>query len=107
MIARISPAAANDLLVIADYLDFNTTPGTLSKTFLKTAATTIAQLENHSDLGRLRITSNRRLQNLRSLSLDPPFSKYLFFYQEETQGILPLRVLHGAQNLKQIFGVIS
>ena len=107
MTARISPAAANDLLMIADYLGFNTTPGTLSKTFLNTAATTIAQLENSPDLGRLRITSNHRLQNLRSLSLDPPFTKYLLFYQEGTQGILILRVLHGAQNLKQILGVIS
>jgi plasmid stabilization system protein ParE len=107
MIARISPAAANDLLTIADYLDFNTISGTLGNAFLKSSATTITQIESYPDLGRVRVTSNPRLGDIRSLSLDSPFSKYLIFYRLETQGILVLRVLHGAQNLKRILGVSS
>ncbi|WP_190273693.1 type II toxin-antitoxin system RelE/ParE family toxin [Granulicella mallensis] len=31
----------------------------------------------------------------------------MIFYRLETQGILVLRVLHGAQNLKRILGVTS
>ena len=105
--ATISPAAAEDLIEIAEYLDTTAFSVTLGNAFLQSASATIAHLEAHPESGRLRRTSRSRLAKVRSLVLDPPFSKYLVFYQINPDDILILRVLHGAQNLKRIAGVSS
>ena len=105
--ARISPAAANDLLDIADYLEGESFSIALGRAFLKKAAATVARIESNPELGRIRPSSRQNLSGLRSLGIDKPFSKYLVFYRIDTKEILVVRVLHGSQDLKKIIKLVS
>jgi hypothetical protein len=50
--AQLFPAAANDLLEIAAYLDAETPYNLLGTVFLRSAAATIAKLEAFPEIGR-------------------------------------------------------
>lgn len=59
----------------------------------------IARLSDQPEIGRGRRFKDVRLQGLRSLRVDAPFSKVLIFYRVASEGIELWRLMHGARNL--------
>jgi addiction module RelE/StbE family toxin len=62
---------------------------------------TVANLEQHPLLGRLR--QDLKPPGIRSLVLRP-FPRYLLFYRVEGDALEILRVKHGMMNLPALFG---
>ena len=94
----ISPAAIDDLLAITVFLVLESDNLSLKNRFIAAAASTSSTIEAFPLAGRARPTRHPRLSGLRSLRVDPPFGKYLIFYQAMPSASLILRVLHGAQD---------
>jgi toxin ParE1/3/4 len=67
--------------------------------FLGAVELTIARLADQPEIGRVRYFKDARLQGLRSLRVDVPFSKVLIFYRASSDGIELWRMMHGARNL--------
>jgi plasmid stabilization system protein ParE len=101
----ISPAAAEDLMTISEYLEGESGDPFLGDRFLSASASTLNVIEDHPSAGRVRPTHHARLFSIRSLGINPPFDKYLVFYQSLPSETLILRVLHGAQDLGPLMDV--
>jgi len=103
---QISPAAADDLLAIAYFLETESGDPFLADRFLSAAASAINLIATYPLAGRARPTL-RDFPQLRSLGVDRPFSKYLIFYQPSASSTLIIRVLHGAQDFGPILHIDS
>lgn len=67
--------------------------------FFEAVQRVIARLSDQPEIGRGRRFKDVRLQGLRSLRVDAPFSKVLIFYRVTAADIELWRLMHGAQNL--------
>jgi plasmid stabilization system protein ParE len=101
----ISPAAIDDLLAITVFLVSESDSLSLKDRFIAAAASTLNTIETFPLCGRARPTRHPRLSALRSLRIDPPFGKYLIFYQATPSASLILRVLHGAQDIHLLLDI--
>ena len=71
--------------------------------FLSAVAETSAMLQNFPHAGILCQTRSPRIHELRRFPLTLPFGNWLIVYSVRPEGILILRVLHGAQNWQRLF----
>jgi len=71
--------------------------------FLRAAGKAFLTLAEFPGMGALREVRNPKLAGLRSWPITG-FRNYLIFYTPTKRGIRVLRVLHGARDLRQIFG---
>jgi len=90
-----SPLARDDLMTIADYIALDNPRRALS--YIGEIETRCLRIKNAPRGGVLR---NDIAEGLRSV----PFGAYLIFYRLMVEEIRIERILHGARNLKAVFG---
>jgi toxin ParE1/3/4 len=93
-IVKISPLAETDLIDIAIHISVENPPA--SEEFLRGMDDKFSILLSQPEMGRQRKELG---ENLRSLA----FNNYVVFYDPRPEGILIVRVLHGARDIGNFF----
>jgi toxin ParE1/3/4 len=75
----------------------------IAKRFNEAVADTLIALRDNPGLGIAWRARNGRLTNLRWKRV-VGFKKYLIFFQTQNDGIVVVRILHGARNIDSIVG---
>lgn len=91
------PAAVDDVDTIAAYL-FSESPAA-GERFVTRFDETLARISERPGIGRTRADLSRRLGRIRSVAIDG-FPNHLVFYEERSEAVLIVRVLHGARRLR-------
>jgi len=97
-----SPIAVSDMLDIAEYFAEQNTPQT-GERFLDAVTATEKVLLDMPKMGVPRDYNSIRLKNMRMIPIHD-FKNYLLFYIPSGTGIYTVRVLHGARDMKKLFG---
>lgn len=97
---NVTAQATEDAIRIADFLADRASLNTSDK-FLNATTRAYRQLAEMPGMGRLRNYG----QNFFDLHMwpVPQFPNHLIFYRADETQVTILRVLHGAQNIEQIF----
>lgn len=95
---ELTREAATDLLWQAEWYDTHAGPE-VAERYLRAVAGTRDRLSLTPDAGRRRRFSSPLLRGVRSLAVERPFHRHLFFFRREDAVILILRIMHGARDL--------
>ena len=98
----VRPRADRDIDDIADYLAEEAGLDTALQ-FLSEVYETLALLATQHNLGWLCKVHHRQLSSARTFRVSARFEKYLIFYQPYSEHIEILRVVHGSQDLEELF----
>jgi toxin ParE1/3/4 len=96
-----TPRARTDLVEIAAAIGERSEDAAYR--FLRAAAEAFGKLAEFPGMGARREARDPKLVGLRSWPITG-FRNYLVFYTPTRRGIRVLRVLHGARDLRRIFG---
>lgn len=94
-LARKSPAALLDLRQQVDYLGDRSLE--TAERFLASAEAAFELLAVNPELGSLHLTPHGRLSGLRSWTIGD-FPNHVIFYQAVDDGVVVIRVVHGARD---------
>ncbi len=95
-----SDLALTDLEEQAEYIRLRN-PGAALR-FLDAVETLFRQLASMPGIGQLYETTNPLFQDLRCFTV-PRFSSHIVYYKPLADGIIVIRVLHGARDIDRIF----
>ncbi len=96
-----SDLALNDLAELAEYIRQHNPRAALR--FLKAAEATFRQLASMPGMGERYETGNPLYQDLRCFSVSK-FPSRVVYYKPLSDGIIVIRVLHGARDVDRVFG---
>ena len=96
-----SDLALNDLEDQAEYLRQHS-PRTALR-FLDAAEDTLRQLATMPGIGERYVTDNPSYQDLRCFPI-PKFPSHIVYYKALEDGIVVIRILHGARDVNRILG---
>jgi toxin ParE1/3/4 len=99
--ATRSPQARRDLVNIAVEIGLHNEDA--SERFLRAAADAVLKLVDFPGMGALYEVRDPKLAGLRFWPITG-FRNYLIWYRPTRRGVRVLRVLHGAQDRRRIFG---
>lgn len=99
--SRVSPAADRDLDDQADYLAEEASLETALR-FYDACHATFEKIAGMPGIGERRESPDPRLAGLRVWRV-AGFETHLIFYQPAVDGIVIVRVLHGARDIERIF----
>jgi toxin ParE1/3/4 len=95
-----SDLALNDLEEQAEYIRLRNPRAALR--FLDAAEALFCQLASMPGIGQLYETTNPLYQDLRCFPV-PKFPSHIVYYKPLADGIIVIRVLHGARDIDRIF----
>ena len=96
------PQAKRDLVEAADY--YTEKVGlALANRFLDAAEWTFSFLASIPEIGAVLETTNPQLVGIRHWQVKR-FKKYVVFYRPIENGVVIVRLLHGARNLEKLLG---
>ena len=100
--ALISPAARKEIKRRWQMLQTDANE-IVADRFLSAVMETSARLQQFPQTGTLCNVSSPLLSEIRRFPLTLPFGNWLIIYSVSPEGIVILRVLHGAQNWQRLF----
>jgi toxin ParE1/3/4 len=95
------PIIIQDLITYATYIGADNLDA--SDRFLSAAEATFLQISEMPRIGRISGFVNPKISQVRQLPIKG-FKNYFVFYQIQSDSIDIIRVLHSAQNIKNILG---
>ena len=97
----VSEAAAADVVEQADWYE-QQSGGELARRWERAVTSAVLRIMQHPRAGAISSFQHPELSNVRRV-LIPGFPKHLIFYQVRKNGILILRIVHGARDLENLF----
>jgi plasmid stabilization system protein ParE len=95
----VQPAVDDDLVHSAEWIALDHPEA--ARRFIDTAFKSFDLLAKFPEAGPKARLKHERLQNIRFWVLPPPFNRWLVFYRIQSDLVVILRVLHGAQNWRE------
>lgn len=99
---RVSPAAAEDMNAIVDYLRERSPIAAVR--FVEAAQATFEHLTHAASAYPRGKWADPRLAEVRSRPLTGAFHRYIVFYVERPRSVDIVRVLHSARDVERILG---
>ncbi len=75
----------------------------VARRFVNAVSLTLKTIQRNPSLGRLRFPKLEDLRTVRSRLVEPPFNRYIVFYQAQPEAIRSVRLIHGARDLPRRF----
>lgn len=75
----------------------------VAQRFVSAVSLTLKAVQRNPTLGRIRFPELKDLRDVRSRLVEPPFNRYVVFYQAQPDSIRVVRLIHGARDLPRRF----
>lgn len=73
----------------------------IAEGYVNAVETTLQNLSNNPELGRLRFTDRPDLAGIRSWRVGRPYHRHLIFYRFDDETLVAERIIHGSRDLRR------